>query len=451
MVENSHREGGLGAPTRKPLDWHSPEFYDRNEIDAELRRVFDVCHGCRRCFNLCDSFPRLFDLIDESDSGELESVDSKDFGPVVDACTLCDMCFMTKCPYVPPHEFDLDFPHLMVRYRAAQFSAGDVGFVQKQLSQTDRNGRAAAPVAGLVNWGSRVGNKLTRPMLETVAGIDRRAALPEFHGKTLERRAAATPPTVDQSAPAFGRKAVLFATCFCNYNSPDIGTAAQAVLARNGVETEVVYPGCCGMPQLEHGDIAAVADSARRVSAALKPWIDKGYDIISLVASCSLMLKFEWPLILPDNDDVKMLAKTTFDIDQYIVDVAENEGLADGLAPLPGGVTVHMACHARAQNLGQKAAAMLRLIPDTEIDVIERCSGHGGSWGVMKENFDVALKVGKPVARAAVKSGKAYLASECPLAAEHIMQGMALEDGAGPAQPPRHPIELLALSYGLSA
>jgi len=205
------------------------------------------------------------------------------------------------------------------------------------------------------------------------------------------------------------------------------------------------------MPQLEHGDIAAVADSARRVSAALKPWIDKGYDIISLVASCSLMLKFEWPLILPDNDDVKMLAKTTFDIDQYIVDVAENEGLADGLAPLPGGVTVHMACHARAQNLGQKAAAMLRLIPDTEIDVIERCSGHGGSWGVMKENFDVALKVGKPVARAAVKSGKAYLASECPLAAEHIMQGMALEDGAGPAQPPRHPIELLALSYGLSA
>jgi glycerol-3-phosphate dehydrogenase subunit C len=450
MTASPSGEGGLAAPTRKPYDWHSADFYDRDKIDTELRRVFDICHGCRRCFNLCDSFPRLFDLIDESKTGELDSVDSGEFAPVIDACTLCDMCFMTKCPYVPPHDFDLDFPHLMVRARAVDHKDNKTGFVQKQLSCTDRNGRLAAPISGLVNWGSKQGNALTRPAMEAVAGIDKRAHLPKFNRKTFVQQAANTPAEVNTTAPAHGRKAVLYATCFANYNSPEIGAAARAVLAHNGVETEVVYPGCCGMPQLEHGDIAAVAESAAQVAAELKPWIDKGYDVISLVASCSLMLKFEWPLIVPDNADVAALSAATFDIDQYLMDIADDQGLAEGLSPLEGGITVHIACHARAQNIGQKAAQLLRQIPDTEIDVIERCSGHGGSWGVMKENFDVALKVGKPVARAAVKSGKTYVASECPLAADHILQGMAIEnqDVEHPASP-HHPIELIALSYGL--
>ncbi len=114
------REGGLGAPVRHPIDWQDPDFTDAGQIDAELRRVFDICHGCRRCFNLCDAFPTLFDLIDESVTGELDSVDSAGFKKVVDACTLCDMCFMVSCPDVPPHEFDLDFPHLMLRARAAE-------------------------------------------------------------------------------------------------------------------------------------------------------------------------------------------------------------------------------------------------------------------------------------------------------------------------------------------
>ena len=112
------REGSLEAPTRHPVDWQSPEFHDESALDAETRRVFDICHGCRRCFNLCDSFPRLFDMVDASPTEELDSVASDQFGPVIDACTLCDMCFMTKCPYVPPHEFNLDFPHLMLRHRA---------------------------------------------------------------------------------------------------------------------------------------------------------------------------------------------------------------------------------------------------------------------------------------------------------------------------------------------
>jgi len=444
------REGSLEAPTRHPLAWNDPDFYDEAKLEAELRRVFDICHGCRRCFNLCDSFPRLFDLVDNSETMELDGVKSEDFKQVVDACTLCDMCFMTKCPYVPPHQFDLDFPHLMLRYRAVENRKGKVPFAERQLTETDRNGKLAALAAPVVNWGSRLGNGLTRPMMESVAGVDRNAALPEFHGKTFAARARSEPAAVNRDAPAFGRKAVLYATCFVNYNNPDIGAAARGVLARNGVETEVSYAGCCGMPKLEHGDIARVADQARRVAADLNAWIDKGYDVVALVPSCALMLKFEWPLILPDDAAVKKLAAATYDISEYVVDIARKEGLAPGLTPLPGGVTVHLACHARAQNVGAKAADLLRLLPDTEVSVIERCSGHGGSWGIMKGNFETALKVGRPVARQALNNATPNIVSECPLAAVHILQGMErLADGAAvPAEAP-HPIQLFARSYGI--
>ena len=445
------REGSLDAPTRHPIEWQNEDFYDAAKIDAEMHRVFDICHGCRRCFNLCDSFPRLFDLVDNSPTGELDSVDSKDFKPVVDACTLCDMCFMTKCPYVPPHEFNLDFPHLMLRYRAAEAKKKGVPFADRQLAETDRNGRLAGAVAPIANWASDTGNGLTRPLMEKIGGVHREAKLPQFHGKTFSLRAKSEAPPLNREAPGFGRKAVLYATCFVNYNNPDIGMAARKVLALNGVETEVVYPACCGMPQLEQGEIGRVADSARKVSQALKPWIDKGYDVIALVPSCALMLKFEWPLILPQDEDVRRLSKSTFDISEYIVDIAKKNGLAPGMKPLDGGVSVHLACHARAQNMGPKAAELLRLIPDTKVAVIERCSGHGGSWGVKKEWFEVALKVGKPVARQAMKNANPHVVSECPLAGDHIIQGMERLDDSDAHVPARarHPIELIARAYGL--
>jgi glycerol-3-phosphate dehydrogenase subunit C len=230
--------------------------------------------------------------------------------------------------------------------------------------------------------------------------------------------------------------------------------AARAVLAHNGVETEVVYPRCCGMPQLERGDVARVADHARTVSEALLPYVEQGYDVIALVPSCALMLKFEWPLILPGDAKVKTLAEATFDVSEYVVDIARREGLAPGLGALPGGIAVHIACHARAQNMGQKAAEMLKLIPDADLAVIERCSGHGGSWGVMKGNFATALKVGRPVARQAVSAGKAFIASECPLAGDHIVQGMErLNGGTAPGSTVEqawHPIQLFARAYGLA-
>ena len=443
------KEGSLEAPTRHPIAWEDPDFTDRTQTEAEMRRVFDICHTCRRCFNLCDSFPRLFDLIDGSQTGELDSVPAADYQPVADACTLCDMCFMTKCPYVPPHEFNVDFPHLMLRYRAVQHKERGTAPARRALAETDRNGRLAAAVAPLANWANR--NGMSRRLLEKTAGIDRRAALPAFHGRTFAARAQRAAPPMDTTAPAAGRKAVLYATCFVNYNNPEIGEAARAVLARNGVETAVVHPRCCGMPKLEQGDLAAVAAAAREVAAALGIWIDKGYDVVALVPSCALMLKFEWPLILPKDAAIEKLSRATFDISEYVVDIARKEGLAPGLEPLDGGVTLQLACHARAQNIGAKAAEMLRLMPGADIAVIERCSGHGGSWGVLKENFETALKVGRPVARQAVKNGKTFLSSECPLAGMHIRQGMEiLADGERvPARAP-HPIELFARAYGIA-
>jgi glycerol-3-phosphate dehydrogenase subunit C len=446
------REGSLEAPTRHIIDWQNPDFWDEAKLDAELRRVFDICHGCRRCFNLCDSFPRLFDLVDATESGLVEDVKSEAFGPVIGACTLCDMCFMTKCPYVPPHEFNLDFPHLMLRARAIDARKGKVGFAERQLTKTDRNGRLAGAVAPLANWATDNGNGLTRPVLEGVAGVHREAKLPKFHGKTFALRAQQNPPKVNAGGPAKGRKAALYATCFVNYNNPGIGEATQKVLAHNGVETKVVYPRCCGMPQLEHGEIAKVAESARAVAAELSPLIDQGYDIVALVPSCALMLKFEWPLIVPDDPLVKKLAGATFDASEYVVDIAKRHGLTPGLQKLEGGVSVHLACHARAQNMGPKAAEMLRLIPGADVAVIERCSGHGGSWGVMKENFEAALKVGRPVASTAARQAKAHIASECPLAGEHIVQGIERlgEEGVKAPEHAVHPIELVARAYGLA-
>ena len=315
--------------------------------------MFDICHGCRRCFNLCDSFPRLFDLIDNGPTEELDGVKVEDFPSVVEACTLCDMCFMTKCPYVPPHPFNVDFPHLMLRHRAAEARGGKKDFTQRQLAQMDRNGRLAAVASPVVNWASAKTNKLTRPLMQAFAGIDQDAQLPKFHTRTFMAADRGDPIRPNHNAPAFGkRKVALFATCFVNYNKPSTGMAARAVLNHIGVETRPTYPGCCGMPYLEQAQLDRVAEQAAKVSKALVKLIDDGYDIVTLTASCGLMLKFEWALIVPENEDVKRLAAKVFDIDEYVVAVAKSEGLpaarvatrgCHGSHPLPCARTEHGA------------------------------------------------------------------------------------------------------------
>lgn len=444
------REGGLEKPIRHIINWTDPDFVSAEKLDAELRRVFDICHGCRRCFNLCDSFPRLFELVDESKTGELDSVASEDFGQVVDACTLCDMCFMTKCPYVPPHEFNLDFPHLMLRYRVAEFQNGQVGAIRQAMAKTDRNARVAGTIATVVNWANDQSNSLTRTVMQSTCGIHAKAYIPKFAGKTFIDDCSIPEP--NKAAPSFGEKAVLYATCYGNYNDPKINAAAVKVLAHNGVMIQPSYAGCCGMPNMEQGDVETVVQQAKQVAAKLRPLIDDGNVVISTIPSCTLMMKTEWPLLLPDDDNVQALSKAVRDISEYIIGLSKSKGLAAGLQPLGEDVTVHIACHARAQNIGQKGAELLKLIPDTNVNVIERCSGHGGIWGMLRENFDTALKVGRPVARRVAESKNQLVLSECPLAGEHIMQGVAeLEQESADkiTRSTAHPIEIFAKAYGL--
>jgi len=436
------------TPVRHPIDFKNSDFLDPKKIDDEMRRVFEVCHGCRRCFNLCDSFPKLFDFIDDSKDGDLKSVNSDKFAVVVDACTLCDMCFMTKCPYVPPHEFNIDFPHLMLRYRMYQKKQGKLSKITAQLAKIDRNAKIGIIFNKIINWASNVKNKFLRILIQLLTGIDKRVVLPRFNSETFEQYFKKNIEKINTSAPGYGRKVVIYSTCFINFNKKNTGIAAIKVLKKNGVEVQHSYPGCCGMPYFEQADLEKVVNQARKVSEDLLAWIDKGYEVITLTASCGLMLKSEWPLLLPNDVKIKKLSKHTKDIDEYIVDINQKEGLASGIYEINGGVTVHHACHARAQNMGNKARDMLKLIPNIKIDVVERCAGHGGTFGVMKKTHYIAKKVGKATAITISKKNNKYMVSDCPLAGKHLKQ---LEQEINVTNNEAiHPIEILAKAYKLT-
>jgi glycerol-3-phosphate dehydrogenase subunit C len=442
---NNNKEGSTQAPTRHPVDFNHPDFLNEKKLDDEMRRVFDICHGCRRCFNLCDSFPKLFDMIDESKNEDVKSLSSDKFAPVVDACTLCDMCFMTKCPYVPPHEFNLDFPHLMLRYRTLQKKNNKLKFVPSQLAQIDRNAKIGVLFSNFINWISSIKNQFFRKLLEMIVGIDKKVILPVYNSETFSNYFKKNKKSVDRDLKSEIRKVVIYSTCYVNFNKKDTGVAALKVLQKNGVEVQESYNGCCGMPFLEQADLQKVVDQAKKVSKSLLKWVDKGYQVITLTASCGLMLKFEWPLLLPDNPDIKRLAENVSDIDEYIVDISNKEGLAEGLQEIDGGVTIHHACHARAQNMGIKARDMLKLIPNIKIDVVEKCAGHGGTFGVMKETHKVAAKVGKSASRQIKNKNNKYMASDCPLAGKHLKQ-LELDTKISNDEA-LHPIELMAKAY----
>ena len=346
------KEGSTDAPIRHPIDFEHPDFLNPEKLDSEIRRVFDICHGCRRCFNLCDSFPKLFDMIDESKEENVESLSSDQFVPVVDACTLCDMCFMTKCPYVPPHDFDLDFPHLMLRYRTAQKKLGQLSTVPRQLAEVDRNSKFGVMFSKFINWLSDKKNRFLRKILQIIIGIDVRAQLPKYNSETFSNFFKKNIKKINFETRNNNRKAVIYTTCFVNFNKKNTGVAALKVLKKNGVEVQEAYPGCCGMPFLEQADLPKVVEQAKKVSKDLLEWVDKGYKVITLTASCGLMLKFEWPLLLPNDENIKKLSSNVMDIDEYVVDISKKEGLVEGLGEIDGGITVHHACHARAQNIG---------------------------------------------------------------------------------------------------
>jgi Fe-S oxidoreductase len=442
----SDREGSLEAPTRHALNWQDPEFYDAGALDKELERVFDICHGCRRCFNLCNSFPTLFDLIDESKSGELADVDKGAYWQVVDNCYLCDMCYMTKCPYVPPHPWNVDFPHLMLRAKAVKHRDGGTRWRDKVLSATDLVGKIAGipVVAEMVNAVNR--NTLGRKVLDAALGVHPLAPVPPYRSKTLRKQLAARPESAAAAQPAGGTrgKIALFATCYGNRNEPQIGLDLACVFEHNGIEVAIAQQEkCCGMPKLELGDLQAVADLKSKNVPQLLAMIERGYDIVAPIPSCVLMFKQELPLMFPDDADVATVKRHIFDPFEYLA-LRHKAGAmrTDFKRPL-GKIAYHVACHLRVQNIGLKTRDVLQLIPGTTVEPIERCSGHNGTYGVKREFRDVSMKIGKPVVQRVQASGADFYASDCPMA------GHQIESGLENAPPPTHPLTLLRMAYGL--
>ena len=440
------REGNLEAPTRHAVDWKNDEYYDEGSLFTELERVFDLCHGCRRCVSLCQSFPTLFDLVDESTTFEVDGVAKQDYWKVVDHCYLCDLCYMTKCPYTPPHEWNIDFPHLMLRAKAVKFKKGDVKTRDRILTSTDAVGKLAGIpiVSSIVNAANKA--KPTRKMLEVVLGVHADARLPEYHSSTLRSRLSLKVGAQANGEPAGPTKGkvAMFATCYGNRNEPVIGEDLAAVFEHNGIPVTLApKEQCCGMPKLELGDLEAVEQAKNANIPVLAKLVDEGWDIVAPVPSCALMFKQELPLLFPDDADVQKVGKAIFDPFEYLMHRHKAGKLnTDFKTPL-GKVAYHAACHQRVQNIGAKTRDVLALIPDTTVEIIERCSGHDGTYAVKKEFHAASMKIVRPVVARVKKAEADHYGSDCPMAGHHISHGLA--DGSKT----EHPMSLLRKAYDI--
>ena len=438
------REGSLEAPTRHPLAWKSPEFWDRAKAETELGRIFDICHGCRRCVSLCTTFPTLFDLVDNSPTMELDGVAKADYWKVVDQCYLCDLCYMTKCPYVPPHPWNVDFPHVMLRAKAIKFRQG-VKFRDRLLSSTDRNGRLAAipVVAQAVN---AVNNfKPARAAMQAMLGVHQDRELPPYAPRKFRATAERSAEFAVRDGKETQGKVAIFATCYANYNEPVMGHDLLAILRHNEipyvlVEREV----CCGMPKFELGDVDGVARLKEQNMPILARYAREGYAILAPVPSCALMFKQELPLMYPDDADTLAVRDAMFDPFEYFVLRKRDGLLKTDFKNALGKIAYHIPCHSRVQNVGQKTRDMLQMIPGTKVSVVERCSGHDGTWGVKSEHFADSMKIGKPVFKQMAAPDPDYISSDCAIAGRHIEQGM----GENRAQK-QHPLTLIRIAYGL--
>ena len=365
---------------------------------------------------------------------------------VVDQCYLCDMCYLSKCPYVPPHEWAVDFPHLMLRAKAARFKVQGAPRRDRILSSTDAVGRLAGipVVVQAVNAGSR--SKVARKLLEKTLGVHRSAPLPDYHSVTARKRLDSHQDSDGSSAIAAGEtkgKVVLFISCYGNRNLPRLAEDLVAVYEHNGIpvalaEQEV----CCGMPKLELGDLDSVAKAKEKNIPVLADWVDRGWDIVTPIPSCTLMFKQELPLMYPDDSAIGRVRDAMYDPFEYLM-LRHRHGRLniDFKHPL-GTVAYQVACHLRVQNIGQKTRDLLAMVPDTEVQAIERCSGHDGTYAVKKEFHEISKKIARPIVNKVSKLEPQHFASDCPMAAEQIAQ--SLDNNSA-----EHPLGLLRRAYGI--
>ena len=447
-MSNNFREGSLDAPIRHAIEWKQPDYYDQEGIYTELERVFDICHGCRRCVSLCNAFPTLFDLIDESDTLEVDGVAREDYDKVVAHCYLCDLCYMTKCPYVPPHEWNVDFPHLMLRAKAANFKQGKTKWRDRTLTSTKTVGNLAGipVIAQVVNAANKT--KPLRKLLEKTVGIHAHAPLPVFHSRSLRGRVKGRQPAELTAEAAGGTtgKVALFVTCYCNRNTPRVAEDLIAIFEHNGIPVILAdKEACCGMPKLELGDLEAV-ERAKNVNVPqLAALVEQGWDIVAPIPSCVLMFKQELPLMFPGDEDVERVRQAFYDPFEYLMLRHREEKLDTDFKHSLGKIVYHAPCHQRVQNIGLKTRDVLALVPDTEIDVIERCSGHDGTYAVKAESHEISTKICRPVVNKVKQTEPDHYVSDCPMAGAQIQNGMEGRN-AGAAE---SVFSLLRFAYGL--
>ncbi|MFQ5991301.1 MAG: heterodisulfide reductase-related iron-sulfur binding cluster [Nitrospiraceae bacterium] len=410
----------------------------RLQLEKETLRIYEVCDGCRRCFNLCPSFITLFDRIDAHDS-DLLKLAPADFEQVATECYFCKLCY-NHCPYTPPHQYEIDFPRLMIAWKQRLAAEKGVRWRDRLLVRTDLMGKLNSLSAPLVNWVMRT--PWMRTLLEKVLGVHRDRHVLAYQSETFPRWWHRRNPL----KPAAPRgKVALFASCMVNYQATDVGKAAVQVLERNGVEVAVPEQQCCGMPSFDIGDTGSIVKAAKANLASLRSWLDAGYDVVSPVPSCSLMLKREYPSLLP-GDDAKNLSERTFDICEYLMRLKRSGSLVTDFPHNPGRVVYQIPCHLRDQNIGFKSKDLMELT-GAQVTLIERCSGHDGTWGAKVEFFDLSMKIADKVVREIEQTPADLVASDCPLAALQLDQAGR---GAESRQPSAlHPIQIVRDAYGL--
>ncbi|MGD9764073.1 MAG: heterodisulfide reductase-related iron-sulfur binding cluster [Candidatus Binatia bacterium] len=474
-----------------------PKFWDAGHLKQEVDRIFDICWGCRLCFKFCGSFPTLFELIDrktdqlraehlshhpeiaaaaaerrraaaenpapveEHHGGEVgvtygdelpeiqahaRDLTNAEVDRVVELCFQCKLCY-PNCPYTPPHEFALDFPRLLLRWKAHQTRHHGVSLQARLMRDTETIGRAASTAPELANWALK--NRPNRAVMESVVGIHRDKLLPTYHRETFPQWWKAHQPRIEPAEPLKEGvetptpvKAALFSTCLIDYNDPQVGAAAVCVLEHNGVE--VVRPEgqvCCGMPFLDGGDLDAAAAKIRRNVEILAPYAEQGYAIVIPSPSCSLMMREDFPqLVAGPRTDV--VARRSHDLNEYLYRLARDGRLKRDFRRRFGRVQYHVPCHIRVQNIGIRGRDLLRLVAD-EVELVQECSGHDGTWSMQKAHFEESLRWGQK-AFAGMRAGAgepcALACTDCRLAALH------LEQGAG--RKTVHPVVALAAAYG---
>jgi len=415
------------------LDVRDKAFWDERQLDEEIRRVFDICHGCRLCFNLCGSFPALFDAIDDETANEsVAELTSEHIDRVLDLCFQCKLCYV-KCPYTPPHQYMLDFPRLMMRAKAVRVAESGVPFRDRLLSDPDTAGKLARWGAPMINWAGR--NPMLRRVAEAVMGIHRDRNLPEFHFRTFRSWFS---KFAGQPAEAPTAKVALFHTCFVNYNEPSIGQDAVEVLARNDVEVVCPDQKCCGMPAVDAGDLDTAREHAHDNIASLLPYVQDGYTVVVPNPTCSYMLKHEYPLIV-DTDESRAVSEATRDLCEFLMELHGQGGLDTDFKSSPESIGYHVPCHLRAQNIGYKSRDLMQLIPEAKVNMVEACSGHDGTWSMKKPYFEASMKIGSKLFRQLQSDEPKVLASDCPLAALQIEKGLGRRA--------LHPVQIIHKAY----